>query len=141
MKHPVRSKENTRFTFFRGAPVLILDRLQDRAFCVGLIVMGRKEYHRCRRGQAPTLEHEYGHLLQLLILGLPVYVLLFLLPSVTCYWTHCCDFCYYALPWEYTADRLGGAKRRTHAHSFLCWLYFGAAAVLTWLLRLVIILH
>ncbi len=129
-------KKNNRLTHFRGAPVLVSRRLKDYAFSVGLIVLGQREYDRSVRGDTQTLQHEYGHVLQLLIMGLPVYLLCFAIPSFICYWSHKFDSRYYTLPWEYTADRLGGAKRRIEGPAVWRWVYFAGAACLAWGLRL-----
>jgi hypothetical protein len=122
----------------RGAPVLVVKALKDRAFSMGLTVMGQREYQRCVRGQAQTLDHEYGHLLQLLILGLPVYLVLYALPSFVCHWSGVPERRYYNLPWEYIADRLGGVRRKGPHPRLLARCYFLFSLILCWTIRILI---
>lgn len=121
-----------RFARYRFAPVLVVRRLQDSAFCLGLIVLGKREYDRCQAGRSETLNHEYGHFLQMLLLGLPVYLGLFAIPSFICYWTRWLEGHYYSLPWEYTADIMGKAKNAHDRRAAIWgWGYFALCACLT----------
>ena len=135
-----KKERNIRLVFYRGAPVLVVKALKHRAFSVGLIVMGGQEYRRSVKGLAQTLEHEYGHLLQLLILGLPVYLLLYALPSFVCYWSGVPESRYYGLPWEYIADCLGGAKRRDCPLPLPAWCYFVLSLIFCWTIRILLFL-
>lgn len=126
-----------KLSWFRGAPVLVSDRLKDRAFCLGLIVIGKKEYALCRRNRSQTLQHEYGHVLQFLILGLPVYLLTIAVPSFICYWAGWMPRRYYCFPWEYTADVLGRAKRPGYPYGSIVWswIYFAFTCCISLFLR------
>lgn len=134
-----KAERNIRLVFYRGAPVLVVKALKQGAFSIGLIVMGESEYRHSVKGLAQTLDHEYGHLLQLLILGLPVYLFLYALPSFICYWSGVPESHYYRLPWEYIADRLGGAKRKDSRPQPLNRIYFLFSLILCWTVRILLI--
>ncbi len=103
-------KENVQITTYRGVPVLVLKCLNYDAFSFGIIVIGKDEYQRCIEGNSVTLEHEYGHVIQLMTVGFPAYVFWYFIPSLIGYRLDLSYDTYYSLPWEYTADMFGGAN-------------------------------
>lgn len=66
---------------------------------------------------ATTLRHEYGHSVQEKLLG-PAYLFNVAVPSVVYYWydvkNNGSSKDYYSMPWERTADWLGGVNRRSY---------------------------
>lgn len=136
----MRQKEKKiHLVFYRGAPVLVVKALKYQAFSVGLTVIGAAEYRRSEKGLSETLDHEYGHFLQLLILGLPVYLLFYAFPSFVCYWSGVPESRYYGLPWEYIADRLGGTKRNNSTFPRIGWCYFVFSLILCWIIRIFVL--
>lgn len=74
---------------------------------------------------ADTIRHEYGHFLQMGILGVPKFTLGIAIPSLI--GTQVTpSHLYHSQPWEVTADILGGAKGFSHAKGseLLGWIYF-----------------
>ena len=132
--------ENVLITTYRGAPVLVLKSMGYDAFSFGMIVIGKKEYDLCIEGKSETLKHEYGHLIQLLTVGLPTFLVMYALPSLACYWFGLPYDLYYSMPWEYTADILGGAKRDNYNYTSyantLGWIYFTVSFCISYLLRM-----
>ena len=73
---------------------------------------------------ATTLKHEYGHSVQERILG-PAYLFTVAVPSVAYYWYDVkhngSTRDYYSMPWERTADWLGGVNRGNYKKGSLVW--------------------
>ena len=71
-----------------------------------------------------TLKHEYGHYIQERILG-PAYLFTVAVPSATYYWYDVkhngSTRDYYSMPWERTADWLGGVNRGNYKKDSLVW--------------------
>lgn len=134
-------KENVQITTYRGAPVLVLKCLGYNAFSFGIIVIGKDEYDSCLKGNSQTLEHEYGHILQMLTLGFSTYALMYALPSFIGFWCKVPYDRYYSQPWEYTADILGGANRDNYEYSenaaVVSVIYFAISLCFSYMLRLV----
>lgn len=65
---------------------------------------------RCRNPEN-TLRHEYGHCVQLRMLGLFRYIKYVAVPSVRGFRQRMTTAQYYSQPWEYVADQFGGAIR------------------------------
>ena len=88
-------------------------------FSFGAIVMGDERVQKYSFEQ--TLEHEYGHVLQLLEYGLYGYVKFVAIPSLTGYVVDQIltdkfgykDYPYYSQPWEYEADMKVKLSRQT----------------------------
>ena len=57
-----------------------------------------------------TLNHEWGHTRQLLLLGIGDYFNMIAIPSIL----DLCPVLYYKMPWEITADMFGGVIRSAH---------------------------
>ena len=74
-----------------------------------------------------TIKHEYGHFIQLGILGLPKFALGIAVPSPIGTQLVPEEF-YHSQPWEVTADILGGASQFDHYPGWetIGWLYFFA---------------
>jgi hypothetical protein len=58
-----------------------------------------------------TLNHEYGHTIQLKLLGVTKYTVFIGIPSALSGGLEELD--YYSMPWERSADLFGGVKRTT----------------------------
>lgn len=69
------------------------------------------------------IQHEWGHNMQELILGPSAYITNIAIPSVANYlWGSTQDIDYYSMPWERTADWLGGVNRTSgYKKSSLAW--------------------
>ena len=69
------------------------------------------------------IQHEWGHNMQELILGPSAYITNIAIPSVANYlWGSTQDIDYYSMPWERTADLLGGVNRTSgYKKSSLAW--------------------
>jgi len=62
------------------------------------------------------LKHEYGHVVQLGLLGFTNYCKYVAVPSISVFWASeqvaWLNDSYYSFPWEYQADQFGGASHR-----------------------------
>ena len=102
---------NDGFTFYKGVPVFSVDGLGTGGFSFGIIGIGSGNLGRDDFND--ILNHEYGHFLHMLMLGPTDYFVTTALPSLAFagltnagIFPH--DY-YHSLPWERTADILGGA--------------------------------
>ena len=112
---PKAAMDGKGITFYNGTPVIHLP-FEWTAFSFGVIVLG-SQYESNSYG-ITTLNHEYGHILQLKKYGFLSYTWTIAIPSLTCNlldrakllpWT------YYSSPWEYEADQFGGVTRMNYA--------------------------
>ena len=78
-----------------------------RSFSLGVLFIS-PELKAGNRYSIDTVKHEYGHTVQLKRLGLAVYLKAVARPSMKSKET---GREYYSLPWEVTADMLGGVER------------------------------
>ena len=107
--NPFNSNESAilnsnKVSFYKGVPVFRTE--MDRSGSFGIILLDRNS-------QIDDIKHEWGHNVQLAILGLVNYGLMIGLPS--CFeWS---NRPYYSRPWEVTADIFGGVARRTHSQA------------------------
>ena len=101
--------------FYKGAVVINLP-FEWTAFSFGVIVLG-SQYESNPFGEN-TLNHEYGHFLQLKKYGIFSYTFTIAIPSVVCNLLDRADmlpWTYYSSPWEYEADMLGEVSRSDYA--------------------------
>ena len=114
-----------RIAFFCGVPVVKVRLLKSSAFSCGVIFMGTSP----AIGRTEVL-HEYGHVLQLRMMGLPAYLIYVALPSLRGYWSRVPYSEYYSQPWEFAADLLGGAAEERKNYRYTpgacldCYDYF-----------------
>ena len=120
---------NDGFTFYKGVPVFSVDWLDLGAFSFGVIVMGSgnlrdEEFN-------DTINHEYGHFVHMSMVGPTDFFVTTAIPSLAFAGLSNVgifpDDYYYDLPWERTADYLGGVEREylpgTNAVASIFWLY------------------
>ena len=130
--------ENIKITTYRGVPVVVLKALKQNAFSFGIIFIGEDAYKQWQKGKDPVLEHEYGHVIQLISVGFPVYIAMYFVPSLIGFWSGVPIDMYYSQPWEYIADLLGGAKRTGYDYKLndgLGWIYFAVSVCLSFVLN------
>ena len=95
--------------FYKGVPVIKLP-IGTNAFSFGFIFLGDEVDK--REDPIATVQHEYGHSIQFLLLGPVKYTTTVAIPSVIGFLNETDD--YYSQPWEYMADQLGGVKSRSY---------------------------
>ena len=118
------------YAFYNGCLVIKQDWAiaNKRSGSLGVIFLYTGEV------DSSIVKHEYGHVLQLGIVGLPNYLLFTALPS---YKSDPRDPYYYSNPWERVADCLGGVDRGAeYRKGSLAWgiahMLFGAGATLAY---------
>ena len=110
---------NNGFAFYKGCLVMVGDLPGDgAAFSYGFIVLDKACLKESFDSFKRTLNHEYGHYKHLKQVGMLTYTVTAALPSLTCAglsdsvpWMKAN---YYSLPWERTADLLGGVERDSY---------------------------
>lgn len=117
------------FSFYKGVPVLSADWMGTSALSFGIIVMGSGNLG--RSDFADTLNHEYGHTRHFAMVGPVDYLFTTAIPSLTFAGLtnkelFSYEYCY-DLPWERTADYLGGVEREylpdTNTYASIFWIY------------------
>ena len=89
-------------SFYKGAPVFKTTLGRSGTFCAIFLSNNADE---------TDLKHEYGHIVQQMIMGPITYGLMIELPS----WREWSNRSYYDRPWEITADIFGGVTTRPHS--------------------------
>ena len=106
--------EKDGFTFYKGVPVFTAEWLGSAAFSYGFIVLGSENIN--HKEFSNTLNHEYGHIVQMRSIGLADYTFLVAIPSLIgaglTYVSETVDNNYFNLPWERSADYYGNVNRR-----------------------------
>ena len=94
-----------KVSFYKGEFVVREDWkfTNGRSASFGIMFLNKKE------NSKDTVKHEYGHFLQLSIMGVKREVLYFAIPSIFSSGKN-----YYSLPWERSADMLGGVNRNKY---------------------------
>ena len=97
-----------KISFYKGQFVIRVDFdfTSHRSFSFGAMFLEKGE-------STTTVNHEWGHFIQLSIVGIPKYLLFFGVPSMA-------DLgpgYYYNKPWERSADLFGGVSRQNHSSS------------------------
>ena len=110
------SLQQLGFTFYKGKFVMVVDWLDEgSAFSFGIIVLDKSIVTQQNADFAQDLNHEYGHAVHASQVGLPVYFVTTAVPSLIgaglSYVSPWVYENYYSLPWERTADYLGGVDR------------------------------
>ena len=105
--NPFNSDENAvlnsdSVSFYKGAPVFKTTLGRSGTFCAIFLSNNADE---------TDLKHEYGHIVQQMIMGPITYGLMIGLPS----WREWSNRSYYDRPWEITADIFGGVTTRPHS--------------------------
>lgn len=95
------------FAMYKGVPVVKLPNSRD-AFSCGIIFIGNDVH------STATVNHEYGHYVHLMLIGVDNYVSRVALPSVIGYACNVPYNVYYSQPWEYIAEVLGGVHRNNY---------------------------
>ncbi len=100
--------DSSIMSFYKGVPVIRYGDYHkgDRSGTFGIMFLARNE-------TAGAVEHEFGHIPQLMILGITNFVLTVGIPSknkwgLNEYWNN-----YYSSPWEAMAEIFGGAQNIT----------------------------
>ncbi len=89
-------------SFYKGAPVFRTTLGRSGTFCAIFLSNNANE---------TDVKHEYGHVVQQMIMGPITYGLMIGLPS----WRKWSNRSYYDRPWEITADMFGGVTTRPHS--------------------------
>ena len=119
---PYAVLESDDWAFYKGALVIraslgtINSSLADNAFSFGVIVLG--ENISATQSGVDLLNHEYGHYLHFLQIGVLDYTKYVAIPSVICSFLNegnNLPVSYYDLPWEYIADYYGGVDRGNYS--------------------------
>jgi RHS repeat-associated protein len=107
--------EKDGFTFYKGVPVFIADWLDTAGFSYGFIVLGSGNLKRNNDYFSNTLNHEYGHTVQMRSIGLADYTFLVAIPSLIgagiANANGTVKKYYFNLPWERSADYYGNVNR------------------------------
>ena len=125
------------FAFYKGVPIVKIKALDNCAFSFGMIFM-------CDEKTSVThIRHEYGHVLQLLDLGLEGYVSLVAIPSIIGFAADelgvLPEGMYYNLPWEYVADMYGQAGRgHSPAAAPIAEAYWNFAKIVSRIMQVVL---
>jgi hypothetical protein len=100
--------KSKKISFYKGQFVIRTDFnfTSHRSFSFGAMFLEKGE-------SATTVNHEWGHFVQLSIVGMPKYLLFFGVPSMADLGTGY----YYNKPWERSADLFGGVSREKHSSS------------------------
>ena len=114
------------FSFYKGVPVVIIDREDDRSGSFGIIFLDKDDR------DADTIRHEYGHVPQLMMLGIARFAFCIGIPSSQ-QWGVGSSWEYYNAPWEASADFFGGVKQSQASEEavkrsmkyLLCSYFFG----------------
>ena len=124
-----KNLESYGVTFYRGVSVMKVDSMGYGALSFGIILMGGSNLQ--DPGFSNTLKHEYGHAVHFNQIGPIDYFVTTAIPSLI--FAEATnqgafpDQYYYDLPWERTADQLGGVQRNYLSNSnyygsaFWCW--------------------
>ena len=120
---------NDGFTFYKGTPVFSAEWLEWGAASFGIIVIGSKNLYDAEFNN--TLNHEYGHAVHMAMIGPMDYFATTAIPSLIFAGLSNTDIFpskyYYDLPWERTADYLGGVERQylpsTNTAASAFWMY------------------
>ena len=116
-----------KVSFYKGSAVIKQDIFGTFAFA-GVIWSNTDDFE-------IDIKHEWGHNMQELLLGTPAYLINIAIPSVANYlWGSTRDIDYYSMPWERTADWLGGVNRPCgYKKGSLAWAFaenlFGPIAI------------
>ena len=101
------------FTFYKGVPTFSADWLNTSGFSFGIIVIGSKNLERSDFDK--TLNHEYGHVVQMKEIGMIDYFTMVAIPSLIgaafAKNNETLNKYYYNLPWERSADYFGDVER------------------------------
>ena len=97
--------DSSIMSFYKGVPVLRYGDYHkgDRSGTFGIIFLARNE-------MAKTVKHEFGHIPQLMLLGIFNYFTCIGIPSYK-YWHKKNSWEYYQAPWDAGADYFGGVSR------------------------------
>ena len=140
---PLEAREDLRnngFTFYKGKLVIMAPLpFDETAASFGIILMDDYYGDTDDKEFADTLNHEYGHAVHASQVGLPVYFATTAIPSligaVLSRKVEWIDKNYYSLPWERTADYLGGVDRGdylsgSNTAATLFWLQTQVAGIM-----------
>ena len=108
-KNPEAVFDSNYFSSYKG--VLVIKSSFDASFSFGFIVLSHSQQN------SNTLNHEYGHTVQLKNMGVCKYIVDVAIPSVTINLLSRADklkYDYYGAPWEAQADLYGGVTRKTN---------------------------
>jgi len=132
---PTVALKSNYFSCYKG--VLVIRTDLDRSGSFGIIFLTRESNK--RDNPADVVRHEYGHVMQLLQLGLLNYALCIGLPSADTWGSYDYYGDYYNKPFEVTADIYGGVQSRNHTlrDSYAGFKYLvtsGALGPLSWMM-------
>jgi len=113
---------------YKGVPVIYFEDDILNSFSFGFIFINKSNR------DEDTLKHEWGHTMQFLILGMGDYLNMIFLPSsISNLIDRNFSLPYYQLPWEVTADMMGGVVRdgTTLSHQILGLAYLAKAELIS----------
>lgn len=93
------------FAMYKGVPVIKIPAMGGNAFSFGIILMGNDVT------SEDVVQHEYGHAVHLMQIGMTSYTKTVVIPSLIGFWGGVPYDLYYSQPWEHIADILGGVAR------------------------------
>lgn len=96
--------QSQMMSFYNGVPIIRADMGGGRSGSVGIIMLDRTNVN------DDTVRHEFGHVPQLMMLGITRYLLCIGLPSYK-EWHKRTSWTYYQAPWDAGADLFGGVTR------------------------------
>ena len=113
-------------SFYKGVPILRADIGSGRSGSFGIILINRTDK------DADTVRHEFGHVPQLIMLGIFRYGVCIGIPSYQ-NWYNRTSWDYYQAPWDAGAEYFGGANNgalpltaadKRRAMKYLLYSYF-----------------
>ncbi len=100
--------KSRKISFYKGQFVVRVNFsfTNHRSFSMGAMFLEKGE-------STTTVRHEWGHFIQLAIVGVPKYFIFYGIPSMA----NLGSGYYYNKPWERSADLFGGVSRQQHSSS------------------------
>ncbi len=100
--------QSQTMSFYNGVPIIRANMGGGRSGSVGIIMLDKTSVN------ADTVRHEFGHVPQLMMLGITRYLLCIGLPSYK-EWHKRTSWTYYQAPWDAGAEYYGGANNASPA--------------------------
>ena len=107
------------FSFYKGESV-IRHSIPGASSCQIFGVIFLNEREKFNDIGIETIRHEFGHSIQERIMGLN-YLTAIVIPSLITFNINPSESVYYSMPWERTADWLGGVNRGFYKRNSLGW--------------------
>ena len=119
-----KTLNSQKVSFYKGAPVIRIG--MNRSGTFGAIFLGTTN-------DVNTVRHEYGHIVQQMLLGPVRYGYSVAIPSPPALgpWNKQGNYGYFNAPWETLADELGGSTKLTHTveQKVRAWSYYATSVI------------